>query len=314
MSYLVYTKKKGVFCMAHLAKFKQSALGNMFNHYEHKKTRDNIDKSRSVLNYNLAKDLQPLKPMDFVHERLQNVKVQKRKDVNYLCDWCITIPKDVKPEDEKKFFQSCFDFMAKRYGKDCVVSAWVHKDEQSPHMHFAYLPIVINRKGDPPEKLSAKETNNRRDLQTFHTDLNKAITKALGYEVSLLTGETKEGNKTITQLKQQTELKKQQEYIDQTKKVLAECNKKTTKAIQELNGIVNQIDGYKALKNDIKEQIAILANNSDLYNRLLHDAIFNGDYQGAEELKNDIIDAQEAQKIIDWFRDDIDIPDDESTL
>lgn len=136
----------------------------------------------------------------------------------------------------------------------------------------------------------------------------------MGYEVSIINEATKKGNLTTTQLKQRTELQKQKQYIDQTQKVLAECNTKTSKALQELRGIIDQVQGYKALKNDLEskiedlqtihqetmEQIADIASKSNLYNDLLQRNILAGNYQYVDDLQNAIYDAQEAQELIDY--------------
>ena len=73
--------------MAHVAKFSQSALGHMNNHYERtsddgvRRGNTNIDSTRTHMNYNLAADMQPKSGTDFIAERLQNVRVQNRADV-----------------------------------------------------------------------------------------------------------------------------------------------------------------------------------------------------------------------------------------
>lgn len=43
--------------------------------------------------------------MDSLNERLSQVKVCKRADVNVLCDWVVTLPKDVQVDDEQKFLK-----------------------------------------------------------------------------------------------------------------------------------------------------------------------------------------------------------------
>ena len=63
---------------------------------------------------------------------------------------------------------------------------------------------------DVSEKLNAKAVISRTSLQKFHPELQKAMDEAMGYHVSITTGETKAqgGNKTVKQLKEETEEKK----------------------------------------------------------------------------------------------------------
>lgn len=95
--------------MAHVAKYTKAAIGHMLNHYARReeksdyRSNESIDPDKTDLNYNLAFDLQPMKQLDFMHKRLSEVKVQNRKDVNVLCDWIVTVPKDL-PEEEHRFF------------------------------------------------------------------------------------------------------------------------------------------------------------------------------------------------------------------
>ena len=116
------------------------------------------------------------------------------------------------PEQEHKaFFQASYDFLQQRYGRENVVSAYVHMDEVTPHMHFAFVPVKHGFKEDKKNpdisteyrKVSAKEVLNRRELQAFHPALQRYVEQELGHEVSILNEATK-GNKSIEELKRQT--------------------------------------------------------------------------------------------------------------
>lgn len=231
--------------MAHVAKFAVAATGNMFNHYA-RTTGDgknrknvNIDPARTDLNYNLAAELQPLPQIDFLRKKLTEVKVQKRKDVNVICDWVVTLPKDVKKGDEEKFFQSVFDFLGNKYGKNNVISAYVHMDETTPHMHFAFVPVVEDRRKGG-YKVSAKELITRKELNSFHPALSKAIEKDLGYAVEILNEATKAGNIATEDLKKGTTIKK----IAEQKQDL-EIEKARTAAIRAENELLQEINGKR---------------------------------------------------------------------
>lgn len=198
--------------MAHVEKYKASALGHMLAHYNRSTPANkDIDRSRTEQNYNLAPERDDL--LKFISARLANgVKVQQRADVIKLCDWVVTMPRDLPAEKEQAFFANTYDFLVNKYGEKNVVSAYVHKDESTPHMHFAWLPIVQEKKNKKrlgKEKLSAKECITRSDLQKFHQQLQTYLEAKLNCQVNILNEATKDGNKSIADLKkhsQQTEV------------------------------------------------------------------------------------------------------------
>ena len=79
-------------------------------------------------------------------------------------------------------------------------------------MHFAWLPVVQEKKNKKrlgQEKLSAKECITRSDLQKFHQQLQTYLEQKLNCQVKILNEATKDGNKSIADLKkhsQQTEV------------------------------------------------------------------------------------------------------------
>lgn len=226
--------------MAHVAKFSKGAMGHMLGHYDRSKDGlgDNVDQSRTELNYNLAEEYQPKKQLDFIHQRLSEVKVQKRADVNVFCDWVVTAPKDLPEEELKPFFEATHAFLAGKYGKENVVSAYVHMDETTPHLHFAFIPVVPDkRKGG--FKVSAKECITRAELKTFHTALQARIENELGHPVAILNGVTKDGNKSIADLKRGT-------AIEKVAKMEAEASEKLSEAERDAQDIKDNLIPLKA--------------------------------------------------------------------
>lgn len=123
----------------------------------------------------------------------------------------VTLPVDEKfkrfnPEIQRietiKFFRASYDFLERRYGRENVVSAYVHMDEKTPHLHFAFIPVTEDKKKGG-FKVSAKEVLSRSDLRTFHTDLQKAL-RERGVILDVLNGATKDGNKTVAELKKES--------------------------------------------------------------------------------------------------------------
>ena len=219
--------------MAHLEKFKATQVTAICKHdsrqqgdgVEH--SNESIENERTHLNYNLASEQQSLSATAFLKERLSECRVLKRADVNVMCSWAVTLPKDFEG-DERKFFQESYDFLCKRYGGENVVSAWVHMDENQPHLHFKFIPVTQGKDG--ADKVSAKEVVNRSDLRSFHTDLQKHLENALQCPCNVLNGATDNGNKTIQQLKAEA-LQAKCEALNST---LTSSQKKVASAEQSL--------------------------------------------------------------------------------
>lgn len=242
-------KEGGEINMAHVMKLTKGALGHMLKHYERAKDQEgnyvkfgnqDINTALSGMNYNLAPK-RDITQGEFIKKRCQEVYCMNRKDVNVLCSWIVTAPKDLKENDLPDFFAKTYDFLQNRYGKDNVVSAYVHMDETTPHIHFAFVPVTYDKKKER-YKVSAFEVITKKDLQSFHSDLEKHINKELGYEIGILNQATKDGNKSIQELKRQSAT----EILQETK---TEAAKIISQAQDDVDTIKNQ---KKVLQNEVK--------------------------------------------------------------
>ena len=162
-----------------------------------------IDNSKTYLNYNLAPKHEET-DYEFMKKRCEDLKILKRKDVNWLVSWVVTLPTDYAG-DEKVFFQETYNFLENRYGKENVVSAYVHLDETSPHIHFCFVPVIFDNKKQQ-FKVNAKKCIDKNELKYIHPQMQEYLEKKLQTKVSILNGATIEGNKTIEQLKKETDI------------------------------------------------------------------------------------------------------------
>ena len=113
----------------------------------------------------------------------------------------------------------------KRYGKENAVCAVVHYDETTPHLHYAFIPVTFDEKKQR-EKVSAKEVLNRKDLQSFHDDLDKHLKENLPfYEKGILNNKTLPFENVEQVKKYNDELKKLETKLHKQKQSL---NKKTS--------------------------------------------------------------------------------------
>jgi len=224
-------------------KHPKTALGHLGKHYERGKDETSeyvkfgnpdIDPQRTHLNYNLAPQHDQ---MDFIKQRLSEVYCLNRKDVNVMCSWVVTVPKDLALGQQEDFFKESYKFLENRYGKENVISSYVHLDETTPHMHFAFIPVVYDKKKDR-YKVSAKERVNKFELKSFHSDYQEHLDKAK-IRCNVLNEATKEGNRSIEELKRQSATDRLQEVTEKTSKIIS-------KAQEEVQGIKDSLIPLKA--------------------------------------------------------------------
>ena len=225
-------------------KFTRNQSGNILVHCDRSdpnRTYKNqeIDHSKTYLNYNLAPEHKGMTDYEFMKKRCEEFKILKRKDVNWLVSWVITMPTDYTG-NKALFFREAYNFMENRYGKDNVVSAYVHLDETSPHMHFCFVPVIFDNKKQE-YKVNAKQCINKVELKQIHPEMQEYLENKLQTKVNILNGATAEGNKTIDQLKKEEKIKQ---------KVISELIKNPTEEIKKL--VIEQIP--KEQKENIVEE------------------------------------------------------------
>ena len=118
--------------------------------------KSDIDWTRTDFNTYLVKTDNWMEKIDTLTAGLR-----KRKDSVLLLDGIYTASPDFFKElsdfEMKEYFEDCLQFHIKEYcsgNKDLVVSAVIHFDETTPHLHVASVPII--EKDDGTKSLSAK--------------------------------------------------------------------------------------------------------------------------------------------------------------
>jgi uncharacterized coiled-coil protein SlyX len=185
--------------VAHIAKYKASAVGKLCAHYNRWQgidnpnvSRENIDKSRTHLNYALGVYEKNGKRfigkvrgsaswatvkgrIDAVNARAKaEGKRATRKDAVVMADMVVTLPPNVPPEDAYKFFWNSYQYIADRVGRGNLMGGYVHMDETTPHMHVPFTPILDGR-------FNYKKMCDRKFYQTFHKGLGDRLEQKMGY-------------------------------------------------------------------------------------------------------------------------------------
>lgn len=251
--------------MAHCMKLTRAGCGHMFKHYERSKDEkgeyvkfgnQDIDTDRTHLNYNLAPD-RGMSQGDFVKKRCEEVQCLKRKDINVMCSWVVTLPKEVTgKEDTEYFMQKTYEFLEDRYGKENVVSAYVHLDETQPHIHFAFVPVVTDKKKGI-EKVSAKECISKNELSRFHQDLQNHFDRSY-LPCNILNQATIEGNKSIEELKRGTAIIEAEKARNEALKAVSERDNvisELQKVNEQLKEQLDKLEEIKTLRGSVVDKV-----------------------------------------------------------
>ena len=172
MSYLV----------CHMEKYKRGDIVGIERENErdenYKSTRNpQIDKSKTCLNYHIIP--YGKKYLAFIDQRIKQLSLRRKikDDAVLITSFILGSNKEffdgISPETQKQFFDDCTEFFAERYGKENVVSAVVHLDESTPHLHFNLMPVTGGR-------LCAKELFDRAALRELQTDFYEVVGKKYG--------------------------------------------------------------------------------------------------------------------------------------
>ena len=133
-----------------------------------------IDCTRTRNNYNVIK--RQCSYTQHINRRIAKLDLptKVRKDAVLMCSFVVGSAreffKSLSVQEQEKFFADCARFFADRYGEENIISAVVHMDETTPHLHLNLIPIADG-------KLCAKQLFDRKALQTLQTDFHTVVGK-----------------------------------------------------------------------------------------------------------------------------------------
>ena len=154
--------------------------------YKHneRKTRNhsnkNIDSTKTELNYYLKKnELSYIKEFDKIKDKY-DLKGQIRSNSNIMCEMVFTSDQKffdkIGYEESKRYFEESYKFICeyKNLGEQNIISAVVHMDEDTPHMHLLFIPVIhtTDKQGNKIDKVCCRDfwkgKNSYRDLQNAY--------------------------------------------------------------------------------------------------------------------------------------------------
>ena len=182
-----------------------------------------IDISKSNINYYFKKkELSYTKEFDKLKKKY-NLQGQIRSNSIIMCEMIFTSDKEffdtIGTEETKRYFEESYKFICnyRNLGEKNIISAVVHFDETTPHMHLIYIPVVHTKDkyGKEIDKVCCRDFWKGRDsYRNLQNAFHEYITsKGFDLQRGLPAEETKRKNETIQNYKQITN-------FENTKKVL----------------------------------------------------------------------------------------------
>lgn len=244
-----------------LRKYSEGAVSGIEKHVERRATishtNPNIQRAKSSKNYDLHFEYDDTFKKQ-IRERFAECGIKKkRKDAVVLCELLFTASHDFfegKTEKEiKEYFQKCYDFVSNKYGNDNIVSAMVHLDEFTPHMHLCLTPITKDN------RLCANDLfGNGAKLSQLQDEVHEQVFKDYG----LTRGDKDRKAKhvetldwKIVQLQEKEENLKRQIATIEDNNELLKLNKQLKKTQEMLSQMFEVLESNPQLMQDYKKAV-----------------------------------------------------------
>ena len=160
------------------AKYKGPEIGRIEAHNERTKEKyasnPDVDTDRSKYNFHLVKPNGKYRAE--AEKQIAEVGCRTRTDSVRVVETLITASpeffKDKKKAQIKEYFEHALKFILKHVPQERILSAVIHVDEKTPHMHLSFVPITEDG------RLSAKDiVGNRKKLTWWQDEFWKHMVK-----------------------------------------------------------------------------------------------------------------------------------------
>ena len=258
---------KAQYGILRFAKYKGPEIGQIEAHNERTKesyaSNPDIDTNRSKLNYNLLTP--PPKYRAEAERQIREAGCRTRKDSVRLVETLITAsPEFFQGKSQKEirgYFERALEFMKVKQDPNTFVSAVVHMDEKTPHMHLCFVPITEDG------RLSAKDiVGNKKQLTKWQDEYwSYMVKKYPDLERGESASETGRTHIPPRIFKQATKMHRLEQKL---RELLASINPMNAKRVREeilkildeyIPGVAELMTKTKALKKAEKELLGEIA-------------------------------------------------------
>ena len=161
---------KAQYAILRFAKYKGPEIGHIESHNERSKEKyasnPDVDTSRSHLNFHLVTPQRKYRAE--AEKQITEAGCRTRSDSVRVVEALVTASpeffKGKKKAEIKAYFQEALDFIQQHQNPRTIISAVVHMDEKTPHMHLCFVPLTEDN------RLSAKEIVGNKKKLTWWQD------------------------------------------------------------------------------------------------------------------------------------------------
>lgn len=166
------------YAILRFAKYKGPEISGIEAHNERTKEKyasnPDIDPSRTHLNFHLIKPERKYRAES--EKQIAEAGCRTRSDSVRVVEALITATpeffKGKKRAEIKEFFNEALEFIKQNQAPETIISAVVHLDEKSPHMHLCFVPLTEDG------RISAKDImGNKKKLTWWQDEFWKHIVK-----------------------------------------------------------------------------------------------------------------------------------------
>ncbi len=153
------------YAILRFAKYKGPEIGNIEAHNERTKEKyasnPDVDTSRSKYNFHLIEPEQKYRAE--AERQIKEAGCRTRSDSVRVVEALVTATPEFfrgkKKSEIRAYFQEALAFIQQNQAPKTIISAVVHMDEKTPHMHLSFVPLTADG------RLSAKEiVGNKKKL------------------------------------------------------------------------------------------------------------------------------------------------------
>ena len=169
---------KAQYAILRFAKYKGPEIGHIEAHNEREKEKyasnPDVDTARSHLNFHLV--MPERKYRAEAEKQIAAAGCRTRSDSVRVVEALVTASPEFfngkKRSEVRAYFTEALEFIKQNQNPDTIISAVVHMDEKTPHMHLCFVPLTEDK------RLNAKEiVGNKKKLTWWQDEFWKHMVK-----------------------------------------------------------------------------------------------------------------------------------------
>ena len=285
-------------------------------------TNKDIDSEKTHLNYYLKKnELSYIKEFDRLKKE-NHLQGHIRSNSIIMCEMLFTSDKEffdkIGEKETKRYFEESYNFICsyKNLGEKNIISAVVHLDEGTPHMHLIYIPVIHTKDKERKEidKICCRDFWKGRDSyrQLQNAFFEYITSKGFEIERGLPVEETGAKHEKIENLKKVTNFENTKKILDNIKLDLPKTpniydikliklnrEKVEDEIIKPKDKLINELYQENVLLHKELSKQVNLVNTAEKYQKE-RDKIFYENEQLNNQIHNMKIEYEEKAFDLEW--------------